>query len=457
MRFLRDYQRDAHNFTVQTLMERGGAGLLLGCGLGKTGVTLKALDTLRYVSSQELHSVLVAAPLRVLDHWKNEAVVWNTSLPVRVLHGTSKERLEMLATPFPGITVTTYSLLHWLTQQKRRYDVLVLDEASKFRNWSAKRTIAALKLAIRAKYRLLLTGTPCPNHTGEIFAQQALIDLGQTLGKTIGSFRDRFMYRGGFENREWIFDEQKRAQLEQLVAPYYLHQSQDDFLDIPPMVDVSVKVWLPPVVKAQYQRMQDELIAELQGNTMLAFSGSDRYRMSRQLASGVPYLGHKNYYLAHAAKIETLIDLLSEIDGPVLVAYQFDCERAEIRAALEKEKFSVEEICGGVGIEKTNEIIARVQDGTVDVVLVQNQAASHGIDGLQLGCYNLIWFTLPDDAECYDQLISRLKRTGQKSRVYVQYLQAVGTIDAAMLRMLKTKQCNQQELLKGLEYYAEAS
>lgn len=460
---LREYQKTAHSFAVQTLLDLRGAGLLVGCGLGKTIVTLKAIDTLRLLSTDQIESVLIAAPMRVVDHWLNEHLAWNTSLPVRVMDGPPKKRLQQLAQPFRGITVVTHACLSWLApptkilrKPRKQFDMLVIDEGSKFRDWSAKRVAAGLRIALRSKYRLLLTGTPCPNHTGEIFAQQALIDKGLTLGKTIGGFRDRFMFQGEYPN-EWYFRDEKQAELQQLISPYYLHQSADLLLGLPDIVHQQIKIKLPPAVHREYKRMEAELIAELKQTTLLAFSGSDRYRLCRQLASGMVYDQHdtaaslllgKKHHVAHTEKLEAIHDLLPETDGPVMIAYQFTSEREELLKSFAAYRPQV--ICGGTSQAESKAAIKSVQDGTTKILLVQSQSVSHGIDGLQHGCNILVWFTLPDSGEVYEQLIARLHRSGQTKPVIVYYPLAVGTIDVAMLRMLQQKQANQENLLRGL-------
>lgn len=449
---LRDYQKHAIDFAVNTLIERRGAGLLQGCGLGKTAVTLHTLELLKWLAPESISSVLITAPMRVVDHWADERKVWGTSLPVRLYRGLPKKRAKMLVTPFEGITVVTHGLVHEYLDASKPPDCFVIDEASKFRNWDAGRVGTACKLAERSPYRLLLTGTPCPNSTDEIFAQQYLIDLGKTLGKYITDFRARFMFRGGYENRQWIFDPMKTETLQKLIHPYYLHQESEKFLDLPKVVPIRVPITLPAGVKLQYKSMQDDLVAELASTTLVALSGSDRYRMSRQLASGVTYTSrdpkNRTHEIVHVEKMRTIEDLLPELEGPVLIAYQYKCEQLALMDRF--ARYSPLCIGGGTSAAATRKVIEAVQNNSVKIVLVQNQAASHGIDGLQKGCHNLIYFTLPDSGDDYEQLIKRLQRPGQTKPVIVHYLQAVGTIDAAMYRMLENKVVNQTELLRGL-------
>lgn len=460
---LRDYQIDAVQFATTTMLERDGAGLLQGCGLGKTVCSLYSLETLQHLAEKSAGDILITAPVRVVSHWLAEHKAWNINIPIRAFADSPNKRQRQLAENFRGISLLSHNLLpwyaKWLAKRKKTAkfpEVLVFDEGSKFRNWSGIWSQAGQYLAKRSNYRLVLTGTPAPNHNGEIFAQQYLLDVGKTLGTEIGSFRAKFMYRGGYENREWLFDEQKTDRLQELIKPYYLSQPASRFLQLPELVTVRHEVTLPPEIKREYARMQKDLIAELQSTKLVALSGSDRYRYCRQLASGMFYSDKsiqnsktRPYVLAHAEKLKVLEDLLSELDGPVMVAYQYSCEGR----ALNKHfaKYPTATIEGGTSAAETDRIISELVSGQIQILFVQSQSISHGVNGLQHGCHHLIWFTLPDSSETYDQLVARLQRTGQTKPVIVGRLESVGTIDRAIYRMVQNKLFNQEELLKGLE------
>ena len=89
-----------HNYqkySIEFIKEHKLATLLLECGLGKTSVTLSAINDL--MDSGEIHKVLVIAPLRVVNVWKQETEKWDelNDLTVSKVVGSSKEREKALS------------------------------------------------------------------------------------------------------------------------------------------------------------------------------------------------------------------------------------------------------------------------------------------------------------------------------------------------------------------------
>lgn len=104
-----DYQRYAAEFIITQPV----AALLLDMGLGKTSITLTAINDLLF-DSFEVHKVLVVAPLRVArDTWSAEIEKWEhlKNLRYSVVVGTEQERLKALRTPptSTSSTVKTYN------------------------------------------------------------------------------------------------------------------------------------------------------------------------------------------------------------------------------------------------------------------------------------------------------------------------------------------------------------
>ena len=439
---LKHYQTQAVNQAVHALRTQNAYGLLLGCGLGKTLVSLTIFDTLQF------KRVLVTAPCRVIHHWLEERQRWETKLPVVPLVGTPQKREDLLNVIPSAIFVISHDNLHWLSKLKTTpFDCMLIDESSKFKSWSSLRSKSARHLSARTKYRLLLTGTPTPNCPSEIFPQQVFLDRGATLGNTLTKFRDRFCVRGGFENREFVFLPQKAAELQSAISPYYLRQSALDHLDIPAIRSNLVRLTLPPATKTLYASMAKSLISELSSGPLLAMTGSDRYRMCKQLASGCVYTDYPSHELVHTEKIEALKDLFQEIGPkPVIVSYQYKCELAELQKVFPKS-FTIN---GDVTPAQSQRVIQQFQQANLPM-FVQSASVSHGIDGLQKTCSDLVFFSLPDSGEVHEQLIARLYRSGQTQSVCIHYLLATGTIDVAVYRLLQEKKFNQESLLASLQ------
>ena len=134
-----DYQQCAINY----ILEHPIAAVILGMGLGKTSITLTAIEQLMY-DSFEVSKVLVVAPLRVARNtWSDEIHKWEHLKHLRysIVLGTAADRKKALAAD-ADIYVINRENLQWLVEQSGvpfDFDMVVLDELSSFKNWNSKR------------------------------------------------------------------------------------------------------------------------------------------------------------------------------------------------------------------------------------------------------------------------------------------------------------------------------
>jgi SNF2 family DNA or RNA helicase len=165
---------------------------------------------------------------------------------------------------------------------------------------------------------------------------------------------------------------------------------------------------------------------------LVAFSRVSLGMKLRQFASGFIYNddSHETWIEAHREKIEALRELHETHDGPILVAYQFQSEYAELRKAFPASRRL-----------QTNDDIDDWNAGRIPIGLVHPMSCGHGLN-LQRGGNMLVWFSLTYDAELYAQLNKRLHRPGQKDTVSVIHLLAEGTIDEKILKILHKKEDN---------------
>lgn len=463
---LHDYQIEARNFLLNRLYTHSGAGLWLDCGLGKTAVTLHTIHTM--LAFGEISNATIVAPARVIaTSWPKEIKEWGLPLSWAWIRGGDEERQaayesrpDIYFIGSENLALKTLSeetqakrqrsqLAEWLEKRKFRTDLLVVDESTKFKSWSASRSKMLRRLVRRIPLRITLTGTPVPNSLGDIFSQQFILDAGKTLSPHIGKFRDRFMQRCGYENRQWEMRPEMVETLKQIIAPWYLHQSAMDHLDLPDLVHNEIEVILPPKVLGTYKRFEKELFVEIDGRGIGAMGGSGKYGLCRQIASGNAYDENGDAVGVHNAKLDALEGLYEELNGkPLLVAYWFDHEYERIL----KRFPHAEVIRGGTSASKTVRIIENWQAGKTKIVVVQASAASHGVDGLQKGGNDLCWFTLTDQPETRHQLEKRIFRQGVKgNQVRIHYLLAKSTIDSAIKRALDRKDATERDVLGAIK------
>lgn len=502
---LHDYQKVARDFILDRLPTHDGAGLWLDPGLGKTAVTLHAMMALKLLYG--LKTTTIVAPARVLETaWPVEIVDWGLPFTWSWIKGDEAERqtaldakpdiyflsceslakatvdnsffgdgfkvtaakrkfvleingekqtfdsIKQLVLAYPQCEEVTAKrfrlreqLPNWLDRMKFKTDLLVVDEITKFKNWSASRTKYLRKMVERIPKRITLTGTPVPNNLGEdLFPQQFVLDQGKTLGTAITRFRDQWMRSCGFEGRDYEMVPALQPTFIDLISPWYLRQDILDHLDMPEFVKHEIMVKLPEKAMYTYRKIEKEMYVQLAENELVALSGGGKYNLCRQIASGSAYDRDKNVVHIHDAKIEALADLADELNGkPLLVAYCFEHELA----ALLRRWPKLVHLKNGQSI---TEIISNWRNGKTKMLAAQCQALSHGVNGLQ-SANDICWFSQTDQPDTRAQLEARIYRQGVKGQVRVHYLIAKGTIEVKIKRTLDDKDATQKDVLNAIK------
>ena len=444
------YQRQAIDFL------KGGVGRALWAemGLGKTVITLTALDDL--FEAFECTRALVIAPLRVASIvWSDAVEEWAHLRHLRVskILGTEKQRLAAINAK-ADIYAINRENIPWLEEQfiagkkqVRRWpwDMVVIDESSSFKNHAAKR-FKSLRRLRRLFPRLIeLTGTPAPRGLEDLWSQIFLLDGGERLGRTLTAFRERWFIpinKGTFT--DWVPKKGAREEIEALLKDIVMTIRVDDVLEgLSPVVYQTVKVQLSvPILKA-YKKMEHEALLELfSGKEIEAVNAGVLAGKLLQLANGAAYIEAPHYEVFHDEKIEALKELVEAVPSAI-IAYNFISDRERIEKALAGLSWS-----GLNGPE--DEKLWRA--GKIDYLLLHPASAGHGLNLQREGCNHVIWFGLNWSLELYQQLNARLtgghRRTGK--HIIVQHLVTEGTIDEDVMIALAGREFTQNALLDAL-------
>lgn len=439
---------DMHEYqhrTVQMIVEKKRLGCFLGLGLGKTVSTLTAV--LDLIESFSVHKVLVIAPLRVANSvWAQEVRKWDhlKSLRVSVCTGAAKNRLAALQMD-ADVYVINRENVEWLVEQygtRWPFDMVVIDESSSFKNASSKRFKAMRRVLPYTNYMVLLTGTPSPNGLIDLWAQIYLIDFGQALGRTMTSYKQRFFeqdYMGyNFEPREG-----SDKSIQNLISPFTVHMSAEDYLDLPSRIDLTIKTQMPEADLKRYKDFERSLLAELEdGEVVEAMTAAVLANKLLQYANGSLYTDDKrNWSEIHKTKLDALAEILEDNAGEnVLVSYnyKFDLERL------------LKRFPDAVVLDKEQSTIDRWNAGEIKMLLAHPASAGHGLN-LQSGGSLIVWFGLTWSLEYYLQFNARLHRQGQTKPVRVIHIVTENTIDERVLSVLMSKERTQNSLLKALK------
>ena len=438
------YQRQAEEW----IMEHPSCGLFLEMGLGKTVVTLTAIDRLIY-ERMEVDRVLVIAPLRVASTvWAQEAAKWEHTRHLRVARvlGSAEERKAALRED-ADIYVINRENVVWLTEYLQRdlwkFDMVVVDELSSFKSAQAARFRALRRMRPRMKRFVGLTGTPAPNGLIDLWAQVYLMDGGERLGKTLGGYRQRYFTEGRRNAQvvfNWVPKEGADRAIAEKLSDICVSMKAADYLTLPERLEYRVPVVLEAAAKAKYVELERNLVLPLEGSVVTAQTAAVVTGKLLQMAGGAVYDTEQKWHEIHRAKLDALHDLVEESQGqPMLVYYGY---RHDLQRLLE-EFPQARVLSTAADVENWNA-------GRIPMLLAHPDSAGHGLN-LQAGGHIMVWFSLTWSLEKYQQANARLYRQGQGKPVQIYHLVAEGTMDEQVMRVLSGKERRQDALIEAVK------
>lgn len=447
MKFIpHDYQ----SYAIDYIERKPISAVLLDMGLGKTVITLTALNDLLF-DSFEVHRVLIIAPLRVARQtWSDEIAKWDhlSDLRYSIAVGTEKERIEALNAK-ADLYVINRENVQWLVENTRfDYDMVVVDELSSFKNHQAKRFRSLMKVRPRVKRIVGLTGTPTANGLMDLWAEFRLLDMGERLGRFIGQYRSAY-FRPDKMNGQIVYSYKPLPGAEERIygkiSDITISMKAADHLKMPELVSLRYPVRLSDSERKIYDAMREELVLQIPGGEITAANAAALSGKLCQLANGAIYDDEGTAKPVHDRKLDALEDIIESMNGkPLLVAYWFRHDLERIKARLHKLHIPFSRL-------DTETSIRRWNAGEIPVALIHPASAGHGLN-LQSGGSTLVWFGLTWSLELYQQTVARLWRQGQSSNtVVIQHIVAEDTIDERILAALRRKDAAQSALIEAVK------
>lgn len=428
-------------------------GLFLEMGLGKTSITLAAVNELKY-NRWAVSRCLVIAPKKVAEAtWGREAEKWDNLRHLRIVPvlGSAQKRIRALDAP-GDLWVINRENVPWLVDYYRNrwpFDMVVLDESTSFKNARSKR-FRALKLVRSRITRLVeLTGTPAPNGVEDLWAQVYLLDGGERLGKTLSSFREAYCTQDyahpGQQYRTYSPQRGADKRIWSAVSDICVSMKAEDYLTLPPYIEDVVPVVLDARAQRAYDRLEKDMLLTVDEQTITAGSAAVLNGKLLQLCSGAVYDERKAVVDIHRCKIDAFLEVVEQLQGEhALVFYWFQHERDRLMAALSGTGCRVRVYQGARDEADWNA-------GEIDILLAHPASCAYGLN-LQHGGRHTIWFGYPNWAlELYQQANARLYRQGQERPVISHMLVVQGGMDTEVVRALQNKGDAQADLMDALK------
>ena len=443
-----DYQTYATKF----IEAKPISALLLDMGLGKTVITLTALNDLLF-DSFDAHKVLIIGPLRVArDTWPAEIGKWShlKNLKSSLAVGSEETRTRALRAK-ADIYIINRENLEWLVDKSGvpfDFDTVVIDELSSFKNYRSIRFKSLNKVRMRINRIVGLTGTPASNGLMDLWAEFRILDYGKRLGRFITHYRETY-FRPDKTNGQVIFSYKPLPGAEEAIykqiSDITISMKATDHIRMPELVSNTYKVELSEKERKVYESLKDEMTLDIDKDEITVSNAAALSNKLLQLANGAIYTDEKGVKEIHQRKLDALEDLIEAANGkPLLVAYWFKHDLSRIEERLKAKGIEYEKLDSSSSISRWNE-------GEIAVGLIHPASAGHGLN-LQSGGSTLVWFGLTWSLELYMQTIARLYRQGQKDKtVVVIHIIASNTIDEYVMRAISKKGKVQDSLIEAVK------
>jgi hypothetical protein len=223
---LKPYQPEA----VDKMVERGKVLVAYEMGLGKTCMTIAAIEKMREKGLKK--PVLVIALASLKYQWASEITKFSNSTSI-VIDGSKTARATQYADSCNyNYVITNYESIvnDWDVLKHINFGVVVCDEATAIKSFRSKRTKKVKELAANIPVRFALTGTPIENgKPEELYSIMQFVEPG-LLGR-FDLFDKTFIVRNNFggvqryRNLPLLHEKIKaasvrKAQSDEDVAPY---------------------------------------------------------------------------------------------------------------------------------------------------------------------------------------------------------------------------------------------
>ena len=294
-----------------------------------------------------------------------------------------------------------------------------------------------------------LTGTPASNGLMDLWAETYLIDNGKRLGRFIGRYREAFFKADGMNPYTGIVYNYSplpgaEEEIYERISDISVSMKSKDYLNMPERIEANHYVEMDPKEKRLYDKMKDQLLVTLDGETIDASNAAVLSGKLMQMANGAIYNNQKEVKVIHDKKLLMLADLIEQANGQnVLIAYWYKHDLSRILDYLKELGYAPREI-------RTDTDITDWNAGRIPIGLISPASAGHGLN-IQKGGHILIWFSLVWSLEMYQQTNSRLWRQGQKEVVTIHHILTKDTIDEQIQKALSRKETTQSSLIDAVK------
>ena len=436
--------------------------LFMEMGTGKSKVLVDNIAML--YDRGAVRGALIIAPKGVYKNWND--IEFPTHMPEHVEYtkvlwepNITKKKQHELDTLFVDddklkvliMNVEAFSTSKGLDFAHRFLNIFVgraligIDESTTIKNPTAKRTKNILKIADLAKYRRILTGSPVTKSPLDLYSQCEFLDPYHLGHQSYYSFRARYanMIDRNFGGRrvQIVGSYRRLPELTEKLEKFSYRVLKEDCLDLPPKVFTKRIIELTDEQKKVYAQMKREAVAELEGKVMSTMNVMTQLMRLHQVTCGHFKADDDTITEIKNNRIDSLLELLEETEGKVIIWANYRADIKNIVAALKKAygDASTVEYHGGVDPTLRQDNIAQFQQKNSPTRYFVGNAQTGGY-GITLTAANtVVYYSNSYDLEKRLQSEDRAHRIGQTGSVTYVDLMAENTIDERIVKALRKK------------------
>ena len=403
---------------------------LLGDDMG-TGKTVQTSVALRVLLQQgKLRTALILCPLSVIPSWQRELSKWADNLKVTLVRGSKQQRHQKWDDP-AHVWLTTYETLRndltdVLRLRKGKFDLIVIDEAQRVKNWSSKITCAIRDL--KATYRWGLSGTPLENNIDELW------NILNVLDPNISQ-----------KDPDWS------TGLQNMLRPMFLRRRKEDVLqDLPELVNRPVWLALQDCQRESYDTLEEQGVLELNSKRTSITAHSIIVLLNRlkQICNRCPRSGE-------SSKLDWLNDSLQDISSQgdkALIFTQFAEEDTAGAQWLSRMLAGFNPLYYGDANtdSKRAVLLAAFEKNPAHKVFIGHpKSAGVGLNELVVANY-VIHFDHWWNPATTNQATARAHRPGQTKKVIAYDLWIEDTYEEVIFQLLQEKQALYNDIIDSL-------
>ena len=433
--------------------------LFMEMGTGKTKV---AIDNLAMLYDKgKINGVLIIAPKGVYKTWYSQEfpihmpthVHYKMVLWQAIINQKQKKRLDILFKTGVELHVLIMNVEAFSTTKgvefARKFlscheTFMVVDESTTIKNPEAKRTKNIINLAIHAKYRRILTGSPVTKSPLDLYKQCEFLDPDLLNHSSYYTFRSRYatMRSANFNGRsvQLVVGYKNLEELSEKLKPFSYRVLKDDCLDLPPKTYMKRIITLTPEQEKIYRQMKQMALAEMNGKVITTMNALTQLMRLHQITCGHFKADDDSIQPIKNNRLSQLLEVLEELEGKAVIwaHYQFDVQT--IVKAIE-EKYGEKSVVTYYGltpneIRQTNLERFQTKDETRFLVGTP-QTGGYGIT--LTAASTMIYYSNGYDLEKRTQSEARIDRIGQKFPMTYVDIIAEDTVDERIVKALRKK------------------